>query len=234
MNINSGFIKALAVIALAFVPVTAFSSIDGINEAGDLIIVTGTGQIVVDPDLANVDISVVTKATTVTKAQELNSIRSKNLVTSVVSKFELQKDDYRTTNYSVHPEYTTQGNTQVLTGYSVTNSFLFTLRNLLRLGEFLDVAGATGGTHIGNISFGISNLKELQLQALSLAMNDARVKADVIAQTAGRAVTRAVKVIVDDYQVEAKQVRAADRRESTVIYAGKLSVSSSLKVEFEF
>jgi uncharacterized protein YggE len=234
MKVKSVLVKSLTAFVLTLTPLAAQSATASADIAGDAIIVSGTGQVVAEPDLANVDMSVTTRAKTVAAAQSANAAASKTLVATIRKGLELPESDVRTTGYSVNPEYRDQSNNRILIGYVVTHSLLVTLRDISKVGTLLDLAGGAGATELGTVSFGTSKQKEYQLQALSLAVADARTKADVIAQTTGRAVTRVVKVTADGYQVQAKQERADQVRESTTIWPGQIVINSSVTVEFEF
>jgi uncharacterized protein len=69
--------------------------------------------------------------------------------------------------------------------FIATNIVQVRVRELEQLGELLDAAVHTGGNLIGSINFELSEPQQRHTQALEIAMNDARRKAEQLAALAG-------------------------------------------------
>ncbi|MDH4105562.1 MAG: SIMPL domain-containing protein, partial [Gammaproteobacteria bacterium] len=74
---------------------------------------------------------------------------------------------------------------QVLQGYMVSRQIEVEVRDLERLGTLLEKAVSAGANQVGGAQLDSSKRKELERQALTLAVEDARLNADTLAQAAG-------------------------------------------------
>ncbi len=93
----------------------------------------------------------------------------------------------QTTGLSIQPDYSTQGGTVVLTGYSVDNTVVAVVTALSKAGQLLDAVASAGGndTRIGSISFGMVDPRRLQDRARQDAVAQAVSHAAALAAAAG-------------------------------------------------
>ena len=97
-------------------------------------------------------------------------------------------DDLKTTNFSIRPQYNYRNNEQPeLVGFVVTNTLNVTVRDLATLSHVLDGAIAAGGdaVRVNSIRFDRDDKTELIEQARERAMDDAREKAEQLADLGG-------------------------------------------------
>ena len=97
------------------------------------------------------------------------------------------EEDITTENFSYYPEYDYSGSTgnPRLIGYRVNHSLRVTCRDLGMLDSVMAVLTDCGMTETWNVSFDLSNRSELYRQALSLAIDAAKEKAETMAQASG-------------------------------------------------
>lgn len=93
----------------------------------------------------------------------------------------------QTTDLTIQPDYSTQGGTTVLTGYSVDDTVVATVTRLSGAGQLLDAVTAAGGndTRIGSLSFGMVDPRRLQDRARHDAVVQAAGHAAALAAAAG-------------------------------------------------
>lgn len=93
----------------------------------------------------------------------------------------------QTTDLTIQPDYSTQGGTTVLTGYSVDDTVAATVTRLSSAGRLLDAVTAAGGndTRIGSLSFGMADPRRLQDRARHDAVVQAASHAAALAAAAG-------------------------------------------------
>lgn len=91
------------------------------------------------------------------------------------------------TNYLyISPRYDYSGETERITGYSISNSLTITTDDIDSIGTYIDAAFAAGANTFDSINFSVKDESQAQTKALELAVADAQSKAEVIAAAAGR------------------------------------------------
>jgi hypothetical protein len=160
--------------------------------------VTGNGQstISVTPDLVTVYFSVETKGTTSEAASNKNSEIVDELTTSLIREG-LERDEIVTSGFSVNPDYNWNGGSRTLNGYVARHSIKVQLPTTQssKIGSIVD-AGVSAGANIDYINFELSPEleKEYKAQALKEASEDARMKAESIAEGLGKRIGSLVSV----------------------------------------
>lgn len=158
------------------------------NKTGT-ISVTGVGIINAAPDMATINLTVLREAETAKSALSDNN-SAMNDILDAMKEFGIEDKDLQTSNFSIHPRYIyPNNNNQIksprIVAYRVSNSLAIRIRDLARVGEVLDKSVTLGVNEGGNISFGNSDPKPLQMQARAEAMKSAIEKANVLTQAAG-------------------------------------------------
>ena len=103
-------------------------------------------------------------------------------------------DAVRTIGYDLQPEWEVVGNRRVSRGYVARNSIEVRVDSIDRVGDVLEVAVTSGATSVGGVRFDVKDRAKLERQALALAIEVARAKADAAASAGGRAVERVVRI----------------------------------------
>jgi len=150
------------------------------------IIVIGDGSISVAPDYADIGCGVTTKAKTAKEATDANS-KAMAAVAAALHGAGIEQKDIQTTRFSLQPVYAPpQPNTEPkLTGFSVSNQFQVTIRQIGNVGDILDRLIAAGATDVGSVEFLHSYASKALDQARTAAIADAKRKAQLYAQAAG-------------------------------------------------
>lgn len=233
MNVLKFFVPALAVFAMS----SAFAA-----NPGDVIVVSGLGQVAVEPNVAFVEAAVVTEAKEVREAQASNAKAYNAAVSALRAKFGLSEKEVQSGSYNIQPKYESnpQGKTSIV-GYTVRHSLQVKVLKLADLGSVVDYLGTAGVNQLSQIRFSHTDKRAFEMKALELAMADSRVKADVIARSAGRGIVRITRA---DYQsIEAPEhvVRAAAMDSvggappsATDLTPADLIVRATVSVQYEF
>lgn len=151
-----------------------------------VVTVSGTGEVSVAPDVADVVIGVTVQKSTVTEAQSA-AASSMSAVMAAIKKDGVDAKDIVTIDLSLSPvyDYSSSGSVPKLVGQQFTNTVKVTVRNLASVAAVVDDAIAAGATTVSGISFRVNDPKTVQAQARQLAMADARAKADALTSPAG-------------------------------------------------
>jgi uncharacterized protein YggE len=235
-SVQKTWIIVGGIVFLAILGLAAFSSFSLNNT------VTGNGQATVKvvPDLIGVYFNVETSGTTSQQATEANS----EIVDSLTSKLTdlgLSKSQIQTTGFSVYPDYDWVNGQRVSKGYKATHSIRVELEtsDSAKIGNVID-AGVSAGAGISYINFELSQSKQntYKAQALKLATEDAKIKAQAIADGLGKRIGRLVSVSDNNFNyypyalyksagsasMDAEEARAA----TTDIQPGEQEVSASI------
>ena len=150
------------------------------------IIVSGEGSVAAAPDYAYVTIGASTNGATAVSAADANS-RIMAAVATALRGAGIAPADMQTAHFSVQPVYTnvTSNSAPKLSGFSVTNQFGVTVRQIERVGDVLDRAISAGANDIGSIQFLHADLSRTLDAARTAALADARRKAELYAHAAG-------------------------------------------------
>ncbi len=155
-------------------------------EPAARIIVIGEGSVRVAPDFAEIGCGVTAKAKTAKEATDANS-KAMAAVAAALHGAGIGQKDIQTTRFSLQPVYAPpQPNSEPkFTGFSVSNQFRVTIRQIASVGDILDRLIAAGATDVGGVEFSHSDPAKALDQARTAAMADAKRKAELYAQAAG-------------------------------------------------
>lgn len=148
--------------------------------APSVIVTTGEGVVKRAPDRAWVSIAAESRARTPQEAQRLNT----DAMTAVVDKIKVSgiaPDAIQTTGYSLQPEFDYANGKQSLRGYVARNQVQVRVDALAKTGDVIASAVATGATNVSGVRFDLKDREGVEREALRLAVQDARRRADAAA-----------------------------------------------------
>lgn len=146
---------------------------------------SGEGKIVVKPDVAVVNLAIVSEAATSKAAQDDNSAKSKK-VTDFLKKQNIDEKDIKTSGYNIYPQYKyPQFDKPQIQGYQVNQTLEVKIRDLAKVSGILDGVVSAGVNQVNNLSFQVDQPEELKAEARELAINDARDKANKLKSQLG-------------------------------------------------
>ncbi|HET9614952.1 MAG TPA: SIMPL domain-containing protein [Candidatus Limnocylindrales bacterium] len=226
------------VVAIAALSVHAGPSAAAVVSSNDpaphTITVSASGKVTIVPDVARVTLGVTFTRPTVKAARADAASAMTNIIDSV-KKLGIADADIQTVGINLYPQYSnTPGR---VTGYSISEQLLITIRDLDKAGDVVDAATAQGATDVNGISF--------ELADPAKAMNDARAAAVTAAQASAQAMASAGHVslgqIVSISDTNAvvpipfgvrSAAGAADSSVPTPVQVGTQDVSITLTVVF--
>jgi uncharacterized protein YggE len=208
------------------------------EPAAGTIVVTGTGRVAVEPDLADLRLGVSVARPTVDAARA-GAATTMDAILAAVIEAGVARRDVRTTLLSVQPRYDYRDDKPpTLTGYELANVVEVTVRDLARLGDVVDGTLRAGATSMDSLSFRVADPAPAEREARVFAMASARARADVLAEAAGLAIV-GVSDIVEGGAVrppmpfaksERMMAMAADA--STPVEAGSMEIAVSVTVSY--
>ena len=201
------------------------------------IVVSGTGHVAVQPDVADLRLGVtVTKPTVV--AARAEAAVTLEAILRAVDGAGISRADVRTATLSVQPRYDYRdGRAPVLTGYEIANIVEISVRDLSVLGGVIDATLAAGATSMDGLTFRLADPVPSERDARRRAMAEARSRADVLAEAAGLTIV-GVSDILEGQPLRppgplAKAERMALAADApTPVEAGTLEVTVTVSVTY--
>ena len=212
---------------------------DSMRPFDETISVSGTGHASVTPDRFSFTVGVQTINDTVEQA--VNENNSKTAATIAALKRAGATDkDIRTSNFSIYPQQDYgQNKLPRILGYQVSNSITVRRENISEAGKLLQAALNAGVNQSSGLQFEVSDPARGRDLAMRAAYDEARSKATLLAQAAGRTLGRALSIneggaAVPPYPVpRAMAMRAESAVSEVPVEAGTRDVSYSVSVIFE-
>jgi uncharacterized protein YggE len=166
----------------ALVQTTSSSGSQGIT-------VVGTGKATGAPDQAQVTVGVQTSGTSVQQAVNDNQAKMNALIDALKA-LGIASNDLRTSNYNVSANQPPvpagiKDGTPTSETYQVSNQVTVIVRDISKLASVLDKAVASGANSIYGVDFSISDTSNLQADAESNAVQDAKKRAENLAKLEG-------------------------------------------------
>lgn len=204
---------ALYILVLAVNGIKENRYIGGGISAGNVISVSGTGEVYATPDIAEVSFDVVVEKDTVAAAQE-EATQKINATLAFLKDQDIAERDIKTTNYSSNPRYEWRseaapvpagngtagvsypvyngGDTRVLVGYEVRQSVTVKIRDTEKVGAVVAGLGELSVTNMYGPNFTIDDEDALTREARKEAIDDAEAKAKELAKDLGVKLVRIV------------------------------------------
>jgi uncharacterized protein YggE len=215
-------------------PVTRLVDIEGNEILANKMTVSASGVKKVMPDVAYITLGTTTQNKSMSKAQSRNR-EIMNALIEALKAAGLKDGDIETVNYSVYPTYDYTSGTGKISGYEVSNMIRLTIKDIDKVGDYIDVAAANGANENYSINFDLENAAPYYNEALADAMTKAKGKADAIAQAGGYQITGTLEITESqaryspDYR-EYAPASAADEAAPTPVSAGLLEITANVTV----
>ena len=202
-----------------------------------VISVSGQGRADVAPDMAVVNIGIVTTGKTAQLAQAENAKVASD-VTAALGQLGIFSKDIQT-HYTMSPVYE-KGDYRKAVGYRANNTVTVTVNDVAKTGQVIDTALKSGATDVNGISFGLKDAKSVRNTALQMAVQDARSKADAIAAALGVKIVGIQNVKEDGgnfarYEVANARLAKLDgaAMADTPVNAGTVEVNAEVHIDFQ-
>jgi uncharacterized protein YggE len=158
-----------------------------------VIVTTGEGVVKHAPDRAWVTIGAENRARTPQEAQQANADAMNGVIARIKEKG-IPADAIRTTGFVLQPEFDFQNGKQTLRDYVARNQVQVRVDAVDKAGDVIGAAVATGATNVNNVQFDLKDRVTAEREALRLAVQDARQRADAAAAGAGVQIDRVLRI----------------------------------------
>ncbi|MEN3792020.1 SIMPL domain-containing protein [Fulvimarina sp. MAC3] len=242
-----GLLAAAAILSmpvLAGVQPAAAQTANAESAMRGTISVTGFGEASAKPDEARLSFTVLRQGENAKAAVDATSAAMREVIAGMRD-LGAEDRDLQTATLQIYPQYGSSDQTQPggrqqneIVGYEARNTLSVTVRDIAKVGDYLDRAIELGVNQGGDVSFAISDDEALLNEARRGAIEDGRAKAELYAKTAGVSIDRIVSISEPsaDRGPQPPMIRMRMAAESDVggvpIEAGEISRSTSIDMTF--
>lgn len=229
--------KLWKILTLTLALVLMLAPLSALAE-GSQVTVSGTGVVTLKPDTATITLGVSETAKGAVQAQSTVNKKIEAIKKALI-KAGGKEADISVSDLSVWGNYDySDGQEQKLIGYTASHTLNITVSDMDLVGPMIDAALSAGANQLQGVTFSVKNNDEAYSQALKLAVEKAREKAEVLAAAAGAklgAITSIDETSSNDYTpyVTAKYA-AADAGEAapTQVDTGMVTISATVNVAY--
>ena len=183
-------LAALAMLTFAGSPAMAQ---DSIKFDFPVVVTSGEAEVKRAADRAWVTINVESRARDPKEAQSAN-IQAMNAVMQKLKSLSLGADAIRTTGVELNAEFDYANGRQTLRGYVARNTIEVRVDDIAKVGEVISASVGSGATAIGGLRFDIKERAAAEREALRMAVENARARAEAAASGAGMRVDRVMRI----------------------------------------
>lgn len=221
------------------------------TQKQDLFTAQGTGEAFAVPDTAIISAGVTANGATVAEAQNKINAASKKII-DAIKKEGVDEKDIKTNNYSIYPTYGTSrplplvqpdlviDDNQRITGYTASQNLEIKVKDIDKVNSVVDSATANGANVVGNVTFGFTDEKTLELENVARreAVKNAKERAKGLADAAGIRLGRIINVFENGSTPRSFQQNAVDLKEGqggepTEITPGENNVTITVSISYE-
>lgn len=197
------------------------------------VVASGDATVSKKPDLATISAGVQSQQSNAATAQSDLAAKAAKLINRIKALGVADKD-LTTSGYWLGPTYGPGG--QTITGYRATEQLQFKWHNVDTVGKALDAVVQEGDATNISVGFGLADPKVVQAEARSLAIGDARTKAQAMADAAGVKLGPVMRISdlssYSRYPSPMMYASGAALKDSSQIPVGELTVQVSVEVDF--
>lgn len=233
------FTSVLAAALLVF-------SVAGTNLAAaaepNTIAVSGMAEQEVAPDMAYIDVGINVRADDAETARTQEAQIASQIRRALLG-LAITDNDLQNTSYYLYQEYKVDRNgVRTADKYVLDSSIKVTVKDLDKLSQVIDNVVEAGATNISNITYALSTQNIIQRQLLATAVENARDKADVVANAGSRTLGNMLSADINSFDGGTIVAYGANKLRSTTNLAedgvatklspGKIKLNARVQVVF--
>ena len=209
------------------------------------IAVNGSGEVRISADTAVISLGINARDKDVLNAQQKVNECIAAIRGALIEKG-VKEENINTDYMNIYPIYDYQNDQEQLSAYNASTTLAIRVTDMESVGSLIDAAFAAGANTLNGISFSASDTEEAKAEAMKKAVQDARKKAEILAEASGlklasiEQITEGGTFSYDnnigniyskaagfDIGMETEEAKA-----ETVVQAAKLVVSAAVSITF--
>lgn len=165
------------------------------TASGELAVV-GVGRVDATPDTATVDLGIVVNDADTIEAASSEINRVNNAIVAAVSALGIKKEDVKTSNYSIVPNYDySRGGNGVITGYNGNTTITVKVTDTSKLPQVIEAGTRAGANQVIGTNYSIQEPEKIQEQARLKAIENAKEQAQKLANELGIKLGKVTNII---------------------------------------
>lgn len=226
--------------AAALLVVPGYAAAQQTQEQPRTITVSAIGTIEREPEQGVILFAVESEGSTARAAADANAQKMTQLV-AALRRARLTDRQIRTISYELRPEYQRQDRGEEpprIVSYRAVNMVQATVDTVARMGGIIDAAIGAGANRVANIRFQLRDPHAAHLEAVQIAMRNARREAEVLAEAAGQRLGPPLSINTGGYSpapppMPAYRMEAVDMAQAaTPVESGTLSITAHVNVVY--
>ena len=177
--------KRIFALALAILMLLSMAALAEGKQPAELS-VTGSGTVYMAADIAMASLGVCLNGDDLETLQR-QANETIIAICAAMKEAGLADQDISTNYIYISPRYDYSSEMERIVGYSITNTMTIRTDEIDMIGAYIDAAFAAGANSFDSINFTVADDSAARRQALELAVQDARSKAETIALASGKA-----------------------------------------------
>ena len=209
--------------------------------AAPVLVVSGNAQILAVPDEATVRLGIVRQSSNAQAAQEQANAVAQEIL-SAIGKVGVPANQIQTARLVLSPVYAQRGpearDAPRIVAYNAANTVSVRLDNLTIVGAVIDAGLKAGANQLEGVQFGLRNDLPPREQALKQAVQEARSKAQAMADALRLNLNEVLEVVEGGVSIVRPEM-AIDRRTmamaadlNTPVSPGQIEVHASVSVRY--
>ncbi|MEA2554337.1 MAG: uncharacterized protein QOJ65_2513 [Fimbriimonadaceae bacterium] len=206
------------------------------------LIVTGTSEVRIMPDLATLTLGVTTQAKTAQQAQNESNAKAAAFLAEA-KRLLGNKGTVQTGTINLYPVYSEQTRptnapfTPEITGYRADNTLTVRTTDFTIVGPIIDAAVTAGLNTVQGLTFGLQDDTDARMEALANAVKQARKKAEVMAGAADVEIAGVWDISegggrVMPFQADSFAGKAMSAAVATPVEPGAVTVNGDVTIRF--
>lgn len=237
----TGFIIAIFGLALMSAFNVALPLTITTQQASELSVV-GEGKVDVVPDTAYIDVGITINDAQTSKDAQNSIGKTNNAIIAAMNKLGVKKEDIKTSNYSVYPNYSYEANgNNKLLGYSGNVTITIKVKDTQKASQVIEAATAAGANQIQGTRFVVEDPQKYRDEARSMAIANAKEQAQKLAKSLDIKLGKVVNVVENspDSSIMPMYSTASNAKElgggggAPVIESGTQTITSVVTLYFE-
>lgn len=221
---NAIIITSIIAVVVLIIALGVLSTLGSFSPySKDTVTVEGTSSIDATPDLISIYFNIQTNGDTSSEAKNANNEIFEALITNLAIQG-FDRSELKTQSFNIYPDYIWTDEGRKDNGYITTHSLKLELssEDFDRISDVID-AGVDSGAGINYINFELSQelQNEYKAQALELASEDAKIKAEAVAKGFDKSLGKLVSVSVSNYGYYPWNIYTRTYDEGGAVYAAE-------------
>jgi len=196
------------------------------------VIMTGVATVKVNPDAANVELSIVTEHIRAKNALAENALTSKSVIKALTD-LGIKEADIQTSYFDFRPKYNyPRGQQPQFVAFEVVHRLTVCVKDISKIGETIDSAVFAGVTRVNSLRFKVLDPTKAFNQARVDAVTAAKNKAVIYAKAAGITLGK-IKTLTEQRASAGGTAYPLTRSISQTIMTGQIGLTVTVVITWE-